>query len=211
MTAAGRRSWAHYLLAAVLVGLFVNTFDLWVWLLNALGASRATLVPIAVAGAVLAWIAVEAWRRPGGYVPWALAAAAALVVWGLLLPDSQFPAKRIHVPQYVLLALVLRRGLAAHVQGGGLLVAGALAGALFGLHDELLQGLHPRRTFGLADLEVNAIGALAGSLAGHGLGLFRQSPAAGDGWPHVTGLLLVLAGSTAAYPLLVGATGWAFK
>lgn len=212
MTAGASASWLHYLLAAVLVALFVNTFDLWVWLLVVLGPERAMLVPFAVAAGVLAWIAVEAWRRRrDGFVPWALVGAAVLMLWGLALPDPQFPAKRIHIPQYILLALVIRRGLAAHIEGGALLLVTVLAGALFGLHDELLQGLHPRRTFGVADLEVNAIGALAGSLIGHGLRLFRQPVGGAGGLVHANGLIAVLLGGTAAYPLLASAMGWVFN
>ena len=37
----------------------------------------------------------------------ALIAAVALIAFGLLITDPAFPAKRIHVPQYLLLALVL--------------------------------------------------------------------------------------------------------
>lgn len=203
------QSWLHYLLAAALVVLFVNTFDLWVWLLRVLGPARATLVPFAAAALIFLWIGLEA-RRRGGFVPWALVAAVLLAAWGLLLPDPQFPAKRIHIPQYILLALVIRRGLALHVDGFGLLAVTALAAALFGLHDELIQGLHPRRTFGTADLQVNALGALAGSLAGHGLGLFRRPVEDGAGWPHATGLIAVLLGAVAAYPLIAGVTGWVF-
>lgn len=212
MTARASASWLHYLLAAALVALFVNTFDLWVWLLKVLGPERAMLVPFAVAGGVFLWIAAEAWRRRrDGFVAWALGGAAALALLGLALPDPQFPAKRIHIPQYILLALVIRRGLAPHIEGGALVAMTALAGALFGLHDELLQGLHPRRTFGIADLEVNAIGALAGSLIGHGLSLFRQPVDGEGGLVHACGLIAVLAGGTAVYPLLASAMGWVFN
>ncbi len=46
--------------------------------------------------------------------------------------------------------------------------------ALLGVHEELIQGLLPDRTYGVADIAANAVGAGAGSLMAHGMALFEE-------------------------------------
>ena len=46
-----------------------------------------------------------------------------------------------------------------------LCVAAAVISALYGVHDEFLQGFHPDRTFGFRDIGINTLGAIAGALA----------------------------------------------
>ncbi|WP_158043813.1 VanZ family protein [Skermanella pratensis] len=162
-----------YPAAALLVVLYVNTFEIWGALVGALGGERAALVPY---GALLAALGCVPWlvrgRGPVRPRPAAVAAAAALIAAGLLITDPAFPAKRIHVPQYLLLALVLRRALSDHVGGTALTGTAMLFTLLFGIHDEMLQGLHPHRTYGLRDMAVNGVSGAAGALLASGIGLW---------------------------------------
>ncbi|MDP7172068.1 MAG: VanZ family protein [Alphaproteobacteria bacterium] len=96
-------------------------------------------------------------------------AAATLALAGLLFADPAFPAKRVHVFQYALLALVVRRGLASRLDGVPLMAMSALVAALLGVHDELIQGLRPERYFSLTDILVNTVSASAGGCLGTAL------------------------------------------
>lgn len=159
-------SWA---LAAMLLAFFINAFPAWSALSQQLG-KQAALLPFGLLGLILLPLALLAWRRR----PWdwrCILAGIACAVLGLLATDPAFPAKRIHVAEYAVLALVLRRALAPWLKGWSLTLAAALFGLLAGLHDEMVQGLLPSRSFGLRDIGVDGLGALAGSLLGHGLRL----------------------------------------
>jgi hypothetical protein len=175
----GEAAW--YGLALALVAAFVNTFEIWIWLQRQLPPWALTGVPFALTAPLIAWVG---WRLRAHAVlarswPWFAAAAAAAAV-AFAITDPAFPAKRAHIPEYMLLALVLRRGLAYHHAGAYLSVMSGIAAAVLGVHDELLQGLHPTRYFGLADIVVNAISAGAGACLGHGL----ATAADGDARPR---------------------------
>lgn len=175
------RALAWYGLAFVLVAAYVNTFDIWRWLVASVGQSTANVTPFLITATALATalaIAFRAARRDGGWPSPLLVIGAAIAIGALFLTDPAFPAKRIHVPQYMLLSLVLRRAL---FHGGlpepsltGLSVAMA---ALLGIHEEFLQGFHPDRGFGLRDIGINAFGALAGGLLASGFRLFATGAA----------------------------------
>ncbi len=165
----------HYGAGAILVVGYVNTFAIWGLLVTALGPDLSAAIPFMVLAApALAGMAVlyrTRTARPRLQMSWLL---AGFVLAGLALAvtDPAFPAKRIHVPQYALLALVLRRGLAGSMSGWRLTGFGALLTLAFGIHDELIQGLHPDRSYGLTDILVNGLSGAAGSLMAHGIGLF---------------------------------------
>src|SRR3954452_23016397 len=113
-----------YPLAALLVVAYVNTFELWAVLVQSTGPAQAALVPFATLGIGLGLAGWWTVRHRGTLrlSPTLLFAGLTLAVLGLALTDPAFPAKRIHVPQYLLLALVLRRALSDHV-GGAVLTA----------------------------------------------------------------------------------------
>jgi hypothetical protein len=169
-----------YPLAALLVLIYVNTFELWAVLVSSIGAERAAYVPFAALALGVAsmggWIVL---RRRGAergafrIRPVLLVLGLALAVAGLALTDPAYPAKRIHVPQYLLLALVLRRALSDHVGGVVLTATTILVTLIFGIHDEMLQGLHPSRSYGLRDMAVNGTAGAAGALMAAGVGLWR--------------------------------------
>ena len=179
-------------LAALLVAAFANAFPLWVWLSQQLGAA-AKLLPFALAGLLVAamLLAGRGGRRD---IRW-LAAGIFAALLGLALADPDFPAKRVHVAEYAVLALVLRRALRPWFVGADLVLAVALLGLLAGLHDEAIQGLMPSRTYGLRDILVDGLGAIAGACLVQGLG-FRDAAEQPARWRHMPKLLLApLAGA----------------
>lgn len=224
---------AYYRLAAlVLVAVYIGAFDAWRSLVNRLGEGRADALPIvlivlASLGAVTLALLVQ--RRGREVRPRALAGGIVLAVAALFLSDPAFPAKRIHVLEYAVLALVVGRALSADVRGRALLWATALATAVLGSHDELIQGLLADRTFGLRDFAIDAIAAVAGVAVGHGLGLFPAEAAGAEarldaaerfalallvaGWLALTMAMPGLLGTSMplwpVVPLAAGGVAWA--
>jgi hypothetical protein len=184
-----------YALAGLLVGLFIQTFEAWRWLTATAGPGLAAVLAPGLLVALL--LTLAGWAALGRRRPvatWPVIAGSILALIALWLCDPEFPAKRIHVAEYVLLSLVVRRGVAFDVQGGRLTILSALITALFGFHDELAQGLHPDRSFALVDVGVNALSAFAGALIAQGLGLFAgRRTVAADAAP-VAGLIAVAVG-----------------
>lgn len=170
------RAVSYYVLAGVLVGLFIQTFEIWRWLITAIGPGMAAAVPptllVVLLLALAAWPLLRRQRHLVKALPIIVGLVLALVA--LWLADPEFPAKRVHVAEYVLLSLVVRRAVALDVGGAPSIVLTGLITALFGLHDELAQGLHPDRAFDLADVAVNALSGIAGALVADGIGLFEE-------------------------------------
>jgi uncharacterized protein YfiM (DUF2279 family) len=159
------RSIACYLLAALLVIAYVNTFRIWQLLQMRVGEAAAgvpwMLAALLFAGAMLSWRRLSRRARPS--LPM-LAAALCAVLAGMLIADPDFPAKRVHVPEYAALAAIVWLALKAQVSRDRLVLLTVLVAGLFGVHDEFLQALHAERSFGLRDMAVNLCGAAAGTL-----------------------------------------------
>ncbi len=156
--------WAIYMTAAILVVVYVNLFPVWQGLSQLTAGRGLAVAPIVAALAVPLLLMI---RRRRHWPAVLLAMCCAGI--GLLLADPLFPAKRIHVAEYMLLAALLRLAVPRSLGAWQRTMVAAMAGALFGMHDEMIQGLLPERTFGLADLAVNACGAAAGALLGQGV------------------------------------------
>lgn len=184
-------------LASMLVILFIPTIGLWRWLSAEFGATGAFLMPVAAAASVLIVALLFQLRSAGARNSrWRyLLAAAAIATIALYLTDPKFPAKRIHVAEYMLVAFVIRRAACRWLEGTHLIVMTAAISVLFGVHDELIQGLHPERTYGLRDISVDGLGAVSGALAGHGLRLFDGIPKRAKRWrlpsPWQTATLII--------------------
>ncbi len=180
----GYSSLPYRLAALVLVCVYIGAFDFWRALVGGLGPGRAAILPVALTGvAALAILALALWRgqRSPKVRPRAVALGLVLAAVALFLSDPAFPAKRIHVLEYAILALVVGRALMPEIGGRMLLGAAALATAVLGSHDELVQGLLAERTFGLRDFAIDAVSAVAGITVGYGLGLFgTERPDASD-------------------------------
>ncbi|WP_374630999.1 VanZ family protein [Ferrovibrio sp.] len=202
-------AWLCWGLAVLLVAAFANSFPLWLWLSDRLGAG-ARFMPFALAGLLLAGMlfarmlfASHGRQRD---IRW-LAAGLLAALLGLVLADPDFPAKRVHVAEYALLALVLRRAVRPWFTGGDLVFAVALLGFLAGLHDEAIQGLLPSRSYGLRDILVDGLGAIAGACIAQGLG-YHSSAAEPARWRAMPKPLLApLAGAVLLALALPGFEG----
>jgi hypothetical protein len=87
--------------------------------------------------------------------------------------------KHIHIPEYVLMSWILYRALAFDYDGSGILLLVFVCAAMLGVVDEILQGIHPQRTYGGTDMIVDAAAALIGCLSLMGL---KQPPAGDWAW-----------------------------
>jgi VanZ family protein len=182
-----------YTLGAVLVAVYVNMFALW-GAVSTLMGDAAGNVPYAITLLVLACLGVVAVRtartaRTRTRTEWFIVALGLVcAAVGLLATDPDFPSKRIHVSQYIVLALIIRRGLCSRLGGWPLTLLGWAITMVLGCHDELVQGFHPQRTFGLVDVLTNGWGAAAGSLLAHGFGWMETGRANGVPAPRTVTL-----------------------
>ena len=94
---------AWYGLAVVLVVPFVNSFALWRWLDARLPAVALTAIPFILASPIVLWAVARLHRGvPRARLPW-IALALALAVVSFWITDPDFPTKRSHVAEYILL------------------------------------------------------------------------------------------------------------
>lgn len=168
----------------LLVVLYVNLFQAWAWLVGRLGTGTvAAVFPVAVTVAVLlviVWFFVQRVNRGRSISLPVLGAGMVAAFFALAVPDPDVPIKRIHVAEYILLSFPVRYTLSHRLQGGALTLFTALVTMLFGIHDEMLQGLHSLRYYGWRDILVNGLAGLGGALFGHGLRWFvRPAPPGG--------------------------------
>jgi len=155
---------------------YVNMFQLWAWLSRALGhGALAKMLPVIVTLIVLLVISLRFIQRVNrGYrikfVFLGLGLIGAFLA--LAIPDSHIPIKRIHVAEYIILSFLVRYTLSHRLKGLQLAIFTALVTALYGVHDEMLQGLHSLRYYGWRDIIVNVVAGFSGAMLGHGLVCF---------------------------------------
>ncbi|MEK9833192.1 MAG: VanZ family protein [Rhodospirillaceae bacterium] len=201
-----------HVVAVALVFVFVNLFSVWRSLGEAFGLGVRDALPWIAVGALVAvgvcLLSVRRWRMQ---VSWSCLVASALAcAAGLAIADPDFPAKRIHVPEYFLLASVVWLSVPARLRTPATPVLVLACAALYGVHDEFLQGLSPNRTYGLRDMLVNLCGVAGGTFAFTAFGGVPRSNAVSH---HQAGLgpgaLAALAASLAGAVLFAwAATGY---
>lgn len=165
-----------HVICFLLVVLYVNMFQFWAWVSRQLGpGALAKILPITITLLVLLCISLYFARRINRGVGVRLVFLGLGVVGAFLalaIPDPNVPIKRIHVAEYIILSFFVRYAMSHRLSGANLLLFSILATALYGVHDEMLQGLHPLRYYGWRDMIVNAVAGLSGALLGHGLVCF---------------------------------------
>ncbi len=85
----------------------------------------------------------------------------AIIVIIIFMVESN-PNKRIHIPEYVVLAWLVYAALSREYQGKGIFILIFVCTSMLGVVDELEQGIHPGRFYGLSDMMVNSASALIG-------------------------------------------------
>lgn len=204
-TVSGFRLLFLHLSCFLLVVLYVNMFQFWAWISKKLGAGPvAGFLPVLVTLAVIAVIVLLFIRRVNsGYriklLFFGLGIVGAFI--SLAIPDPHIPVKRVHVAEYIILSFAVRYTLSHRLQGAGLTFFTVLVTLIFGIHDEMLQGLHSLRYYGWRDIIVNGTAGLSGALLGHGLLSFERpdvAPATGEKKFFTPGLI-------ASYVLLMAA------
>lgn len=173
------RLFAVNIFAVLLVIGYTNTFQAWQLIGTVISPDQRDAVPFLVVGVMFLLFAtffVVGVRTRRVSISWRwLALTLVAVVVGLASTDPAFPAKRIHVPQYLFLAGVLSLSIRAEARTRWTLFFVFLATTLYGVHDEFLQGLHPLRTFGFRDMITNTCGAAAGVFLVQALTIRRTS------------------------------------
>lgn len=163
----------------LLVIVYVNMFQFWAWLSKQLGPGQpAKILPIIVTLVVLLVVSFYFIKRVNrGYrikfVFLGLGIVSAFLA--LAIPDPHVPIKRIHVAEYIILSFLVRYALSYRLEGLRLTLFTVLVTALYGVHDEMLQGLHSLRYYGWRDIIVNSVAGLSGAMLGHGLVCFEAN------------------------------------
>jgi len=83
------------------------------------------------------------------------------IIW-FIFTFQENPNKHIHIPEYVLLAWLVYAALYRDYRGSGIFILVFVCTSMLGLVDELEQGIHPGRFYGLSDMLVNTSSALIG-------------------------------------------------
>ncbi|WP_163338278.1 VanZ family protein [Desulfopila sp. IMCC35008] len=174
------KSIGGYALSILLIPIYVNLFSLWKTLNGLFPPLVMLLLPICatLVLAVFSFLYFLREQKKNKKIlcrPFLLAGII-ICMTALALPDPNYPVKRIHVAEYMILALIVRYAMSQKLNGIRLLFFSACFASILGIHDEFLQGLHPSRTYGLRDMSVNTLGAWGGALIWHGLGIFSLPP-----------------------------------
>lgn len=196
----------HHAGCGLMVVAFVHFYSLYQLVAQRLGSSFLTISPVVLPVLFLAVLFFRRYRiaidlPPIRRLP--VIAGLCCCLAALALPDPEIAVKRIHVMEYLLLSLYVRHTLSFRLSGNALLAFSCLLTCLYGVHDELLQGLHPSRTYGLRDMLVNCLAAVGGGLMWHGLGFSAGQTTEREGrdsWPRP--LIIYLGGLAAAVPAM---------
>ena len=111
--------------------------------------------------AAAGWLVRAALRKQwsGRPVQILILAAIGALYSGLAWSLRANPEEAFHFVQYGVLSLLLFRALGHRLQDPSIYVAAALIGAAFGIFDELIQWVVPRRFFDYRDIGINALAA----------------------------------------------------
>ena len=124
----------------------------------------ATFAAFAVAAVFLirsAWRGALSCRPAGMVVLGAILGLFCSMTWGL----RANPEESLHFVQYGVLSILLFRALHHRVRDPSIYIAAAMLGSMFGILDELIQWMVPRRFFDYRDIGINVTAVLLVQLA----------------------------------------------
>jgi len=173
------RSAVQYLGCCLLVILYVNLYPVWKIANNSFSATFVKGAPVVItmllAGGLLFFFYRSSLKNTVK-IRWSFIIFGLVLCFSaLFISDPEISAKRIHVPEYLLLSLYVRYVMSHKMQRLPLLLFASIFTLILGIHDEFLQGFHPRRTYGLRDLTVNTIAGIGGGFIWHGFCLFSKN------------------------------------
>ncbi len=163
-----------------LIVLYANAFSIWALLSTQLGV-MANAIPIVLSIILLATVITVLVITHSNHSDFTikrywLIAGLVCVIFALTLPDANSPAKRIHVPEYLLLSLAVFALQRQKLSGLPLIIFCVLITTLYGAHDEMIQGLLPTRSFGYKDIVVDGLSGLGGACIAYALTKNRSRP-----------------------------------
>jgi hypothetical protein len=124
----------------------------------------ATFAAFAVAAILLirsVWRGALSCRPAGMVVLGAIFGLFCSMTWGL----RANPEESLHFVQYGVLSMLLFRALHHRVRDPSVYIAAAMLGTMFGILDELIQWMVPRRFFDYRDIGINVMAVLLVQLA----------------------------------------------
>ena len=129
----------------------------------------------------------------------------ALIVLSIVKFETN-PNKYIHIPEYVLMTWLLYQALAIDYKGSGIFLLIFTCAALLGIVDEILQGIHPQRTYGWKDMIIDTASGFIGVLMLVGL----KKKSSQDDWTWIRQsrqfkgfLAAMLFGAASAVPMCI--------
>jgi len=162
-----RRAWIYVGLMMICILLTLPTTPiLWKWATENLGRWVNDIAYLLFL-ALFAGIGFYAGRQFSGSNKKALLLLTgfALVYFYLLKYQCKFPAERLHLIEYGLLAYLLYKALRLYLSSGKSYVFGFLIASAFGFLDEFIQYKLPNRVFEFRDAMTNMLAAGLGLLA----------------------------------------------
>lgn len=167
MSSEKRRAWIYVGLMMTCILLTLPTTPiLWEWATENLGRWVNDIGYLLFLG-LFACVGFYAGRQFSGTNKKALLLLSgfSLVYFYLLRYQCKFPAERLHLVEYGLLAFLLYRALRLYFPSGKAYIIGFLIASGFGFIDELIQGILPNRVYETRDAMTNILAAGLGLLA----------------------------------------------
>ena len=167
MLSEKRRAWIYVGLMMICILLTLPTTPiLWKWAIGFIGKG-VNDVGYLLFLLLFAGIGFYAGRKFSGTNKKALLMLSgfAFVYFYLLKYQCKFPAERLHLVEYGLLAYLLYRALRLDFSSGKAYIIGFLIASGFGFLDELIQYFLPNRVFEARDAMTNVLAAGLGLLA----------------------------------------------
>jgi hypothetical protein len=113
------------------------------------------VIAAAIAFGIANLLSHKSWKNLLYLIPCALIAY-------LIMTQVSNPNKHIHIPEYVIMTWLLYAALSKDYKGKGIFILIFIIASMLGVVDEIEQGIHPARFYGLSDMAVNCASALIG-------------------------------------------------
>ena len=85
-----------------------------------------------------------------------------VIIWSAVTLFEENSSKYIHIPEYMVLSILVYVALSVDYSGSGILLLTFVLSSILGFVDEMQQGLYPDRYYGWKDMVINSSGVLLG-------------------------------------------------